>query len=604
LFKVIRPSWRKDVLTRFTFLVTVTLVIALLTPGTSCGIRDSGQQNPISTTVSSGQIPVITPQNIRPDGFDLPGDTTEIKATRQEGGILARDALSINVPPQAMLQDGIVSVKEFTEPPPLYSPPASGELLPVAVSISRVYDLGPAGIQFEKPVQVTVPYDKTLLSSDADTSKIALTYYNGRDWVVAGGLVNREKGTVTVAMKSFPGEVISVVVILGGVIISTVGYAGWKAYEQYKGDPISNKNAKEYVLPNDPVVADYTKRAGIFIYENGKPKWVPMEDPSNPGKVNPEFTRNAGTGDVRIGFDGAYRGASYPTFSNDGHWVKPDKFLSGNKAGDCTCVAMAYLSMLRRLGIKAYAVDGYKSNTGQGAARHTWIEFYLNGKTYYYDNDEGITPLEDVESNLKRPTGLAREGYMWDENGQERYSEEWWKSLDTNTPTGLPVKKYILNSASSQVRNVTADTKDFFSNTFKIIEGSAILGPGGGQFVVGVCWGGSPNRYTGSLSSVGFWSSPPAGLNPGDPITIKLEIDPGYDSKTSAAFQETISVIFNKKNYGGITWTNSQTQRQVTGTVTFNLPADFAEPTLDIEVASTAPTGDGSMVYHYILNSN
>ena len=56
--------------------------------------------------------------------------------------------------------------------------------------------------------------------------------------------------------------------------------------------------------------------------------------------------------------------------------------------------------MFRSLGIPAYGVQGYKDNTDIGQAsneRHAWVELVLGGAVYYYDNDEGLKPLKDVE---------------------------------------------------------------------------------------------------------------------------------------------------------------------------------------------------------------
>jgi hypothetical protein len=164
------------------------------------------------------------------------------------------------------------------------------------------------------------------------------------------------------------------------------------------------------------------------------------------------------------------------------------------------------------------------------------------------------------------------------------------------------VKKYILESGKPVVKSVTADTKDFFNNSFKIIVGSSMLGPGSGQFSAAIAWGGVPTRYSGFMSSIGFWSSPPSGLNPGDPVTIKLQLIPGYDTATNASFTESMTVLFNKKPMGEAVWTNSSKLTQIDKTVTFNFPADFKEPAFDIEISSVTPSGSGSEIYHYILN--
>ncbi len=180
--------------------------------------------------------------------------------------------------------------------------------------------------------------------------------------------------------------------------------------------------------------------------------------------------------------------------------------------------------------------------------------------------------------------------------------EEYAKILKEKFGIDLSVKKYILESGKPVVKSVTADTKEFFNNSFKIIVGSAVLGPGSGQFSAAIGWGGTPTRYSGMMSSTGFWSSPPSGISPGDQITIKLQLIPGYDTATTASFTESMTVIFNKQTKGEAVWTNSSNLRQVDKTITFNFPDAFAEPAFDIEISCVTPSGSGSEIYHYILN--
>ena len=212
----------------------------------------------------------------------------------------------------------------------------------------------------------------------------------------------------------------------------------------------------------------------------------------------------------------------------------------------------------------------------------------LNWNTTAFTNEKEIS-ANDVVSLIKA---------WYSTDGQNEYS----KMLKEKFGIDLSVKKYILESGKPVVKSVTADTKDFFSNSFKIIVGSAVLGPGSGQFSSSVAWGGSPTRYTGFMSSIGFWSSPPTGINPGDQVNIKLQLIPSYDTKTTTTFTEIMTVLFNKKAVGEVTWNNSSKETQIEKTVTFSIPVDFKEVAFDIEVMSTVPSGSGSEIYHFVLN--
>jgi len=202
----------------------------------------------------------------------------------------------------------------------------------------------------------------------------------------------------------------------------------------------------------------------------------------------------------------------------------------------------------------------------------------------------------DKEISANDMVSLIKAWYSTD--GEKEYA----KLLKDKFGIDLNVKKYILESGKPVVKSVTADTKDFFSNSFKIIPGSAVLGPGGGQFSSGIAWGGSPTRYTGFMGSIGFWSGPPDGISPGDQVNIKLQLIPSYDTKTTASFSESMAIIFNKQPVGEISWTNISKQTQVDKTIMFNIPDGFKETAFDIEIQCAVPSGSGSLIYHYILN--
>lgn len=424
-------------------ILACTVMIVFLFTNTSCTMWNERTDDQGST-----EIPVVSLQNVGPAGFDLPGKTVEIKVSSKDGASYAKDRVSIVVPSGALVKDGIIKITEFTNPPPLYKPSRGERPLPTVPSISKVYDLGPDGTSFSKPVKVTIPYEKSLVSP-ADKSKISLLYYNGRHWIPVGGLVDTDRGTVSAYMTAFPGSVI-LVTLLGVVIATAYGIAGYKSYQHYKGDPISNNNAKDYVTPSSTAVADYTKRAGTLVKIDGKPTWIPLEDPKKPGTINPEYIKYvvelAGSNTNAITFDGNDRsGGTKPSYTKDYNWVKPDSYFSTGMKGDCTCITAAYLSMLRRLGIEAYGVDGDKTNV-EGTERHCWVEFYIDGKAYFYDADEGIMPLEKVG-------GLRNREHMWNEKGQKSYESNWWHKLKTmEQPKAAPPKKATRKFAPGNTR--------------------------------------------------------------------------------------------------------------------------------------------------------
>jgi hypothetical protein len=425
-------------------------------------LSQSGKTNsnmPTRTTASvtyrDNVIPVVTPETAGDPDLNLEGTMVEIIVSAADGAIYGADGVTIEVPAGAVSEDAVLTLKTYTQSPPIASQVRESPL-DEGISISPVYDLGPNGVQFDKPVTVTIPYDKSRLNDDVNPGRISMIYFNGTDWIMIGGQVDTDTGTVTASFTGFPGIGVAAVltmninpVVAGAAIAITVGAAVYHWYSNIP-DPLAQGKASNYVVPNSPAVADYTSRAGLVIpgtTKGNQSTFVSMEDPNNPGHVNPVFI-TAQMANKRIGFrdsgsNTAPRSLEYPAHAeqdnngNDLNWTPPDKFLTNGLRGECTCIANAYLSMFRRLGIPAYGVEGYKNNAsiGQGTGRHAWIELVLDGQPYYYDDDEGLRPLQDIESILIRQGDIKGDGNMWNEAGQKLYVANWWQGLSTNTFT-------------------------------------------------------------------------------------------------------------------------------------------------------------------------
>jgi len=442
---------RRDFCYKPLLLVLTLMLIMPMLPACSGVNVNEPSETEINNNDNLEQIPVITPQIIGNPNLNLIGTTTDIQVISQDGATFENDGISIVVPPLAVSEDTTLTLKEFTQHPPTSPLQSDSTSLPEAISISNVYDLGPDGVTFDQPVTITLDYDKSLLNDDVDESKIFMAYYNGNNWIAAGGLVDTYNGTVTASLTSFHGIAIGLFVATA-LAVTSVSYAVYHWYDN-RPDPLAQGEAKNYVVPNSPIVAQYTSEAGLLIPQTtkgGSPTFIPLEDPNNPGQFNPKFlTSNLKS--IRIGFNTDpfnLKGLDYPknliedANGNDTNWTPPDQYFQNGMVGECTCIGNAYLSMFRRLGIEAYGVEGYKnnSNVGQGLGRHAWVELLLDGKPYYYDDDEGLKPLQDVESKLVRQGDIRGDGMMWNEQGQKPYQQNWWKSVATpqNTPSSSP----------------------------------------------------------------------------------------------------------------------------------------------------------------------
>ncbi|MCX5996437.1 MAG: PKD domain-containing protein [Chloroflexi bacterium] len=431
-----------------------------------------------AAVVPTAQIPVVKLTSAGPAEINVPADNTwTAKATKEKGATIQAEGMSVKVPSGAAKSDTEIVVKEYIHLPPEYYVAKTSEPPPMALAVGKVYDVGPAGIQFDKPVQITIPYDKTLVPNDVEAKDITMIYWDGKNWIVAGGVVDAQKGTVSISATDFPGSPVGAALIFGATALLTA----YVAYHQnFSPDPRVRGATGELVTPDNDTVKANAAKAGIpkgaeqpvcsncgfkltsrnkqQTWERGQsetkytcpkcgsvtyhipPKeWVPLEDPQHPGQLNPEIIND--TGYKQIGFkekEDQPSQAKYPNYQelvagSDTNWDKPDAFVNKGMRGDCTGVANAVLSMLRGMGVEAYGVDG-EINGEKGWAEHAWVEFVYQGKPYYYDNNEGIKPLQDVSPRLYHPTFLRKNpfaslnrGYMWNEKGQKAYEEGWWK---------------------------------------------------------------------------------------------------------------------------------------------------------------------------------
>src|SRR4030042_707514 len=424
-----KNKWQKIICIGLALVVLSLTVLA-------CPGPDNGDN---SQRPDPNKISLVTPERQAPTTFDLSGDIAVASATPEAGAVVTTNGMTLEVPPKAVAAETPVQVVTLANAPPTpgYDPDMDNSLA-AAISLSPVYDLGPDGISFKKPVTVTLPYDASLLTSPENESYVQIAYYNGVSWVAVGGKVDTNNKTVTAQFTAFPGIAVSTVVLIG-TWATFLTIASYKAYEHYVADPIAWGEAAKYITPkksdDGSKVAEYVKRAIVGRKKNADGKGftnIPLQDPKNPGQINPEAKEMLlnDLENVRIGFDETDKGQKSPVYpdykSSTGgsfnDWVMPEEYFAKDMQFDCKNISNAYLTIMRSVGIEAKCVDGYTT------ARHVWVEMKIEGRPYVLDIDGGIQPLDVAykKDGLKRPQGIKGEGYMYNENGQDPYKENWW----------------------------------------------------------------------------------------------------------------------------------------------------------------------------------
>lgn len=378
---------------------------------------------------------VMQMQMVAPNTWDVSHERITGIASPAEGIVIETADMQLTVPPGAVLEDTEIVIKRLNEPPPFLEYKAEYAEAPWAMAFGPVHDFGPEGLEFQEPVQIVLSYDETMLPVGTTEENIVPVYFNGVDWISMPAIVDTELNTVSMRTSSFPGQFIEFTVVFGvklaiatgtAVLVWAYGGGGEAVVSQVAKDPVYNGNAADYIVPNDPVVAQYAQKVAVEVGKNKYGSFGDEAELANIMKNNPV----AGERLIRFDFGKPIPyGPVYQVSENWGNdWLKPAEYANGGMKGDCKNIANFYCSVLRNLKMNAKCVDGYMLK-GQ---RHAWVEVEIDGKAYYIGDSGELTPLEDAVKELKLtrpPAGVNGQGFMWDENGQVPYEDEWWKKL-------------------------------------------------------------------------------------------------------------------------------------------------------------------------------
>ncbi len=140
---------------------------------------DGVPDNPITNDTGGGTItPVVTV-----------GNASAVITADTGGTVAISGSITVEVPPGAINGTLNITVHEETA-----SSPAGFTLL------GHVYEIGPTGTQFSKPVNITLHYDPADIPSGMSETDIHIYWYNEQtnSWVDMGGTVNTANHTVTI----------------------------------------------------------------------------------------------------------------------------------------------------------------------------------------------------------------------------------------------------------------------------------------------------------------------------------------------------------------------------------------------------------------------
>ena len=229
---------------------------------------------------------------------------------------------------------------------------------------------------------------------------------------------------MTISQDAFEGTLFIAVGAAVGVAVhfGVKWYFGPEAVKE--DDPITNKNAASWIVPKDPSVAAAAKTAafgGVAISDKTKlAEYIEGQKDQQTPKIS------------ITGADGKVRQTSYSQGTGT-NWQKPGDYLAKGMRGDCTDITNFGVSVFRAQGYPAKAVFGY---LGTKDSPHVWGEVIIDGNPYMIDEEGGLQSLAAgiTALTLIRPDPNDPRNFMWDENGQVAYKENWWVTSTATKP--------------------------------------------------------------------------------------------------------------------------------------------------------------------------
>jgi len=396
-----------------------------------------GDDGSASTDTTSAEVDTLEWPMLAPTVIDVPHEEVASAIVSSEGAAIEYGPVRLDIPAGALGIDTTISISHLSEA--FHDEPGAdgGSETLAVLPVSSVYDFGPAGVRFDKPVTITLPYNPGMGPDGIDPEKIGIAYFNGKNWAIAGGTVDPETRTVSVQVNAFEG--VSVRAILGAI-----GPAAWafgatieyiRGPDSTSSDPVIEGKAKDWIaLPNDSVVQTQASKAVLSIPGTSEAK--ALDDPDLATWLaagvkqghKPVLSYKEPNGTIVEGRYNEHEGSN---------WQKPSHYFSsgtkelGPLSGDCTDTTNAAVSIFTAKGFPAKGVYGY-GNGGKGPATHVWGEVLIGGQVYRIDETGYlITPDTDAFNygEYKPITDPTDPHYqcIWDANGQAPYNADWWK---------------------------------------------------------------------------------------------------------------------------------------------------------------------------------
>jgi len=133
-----------------------------------------------------------------PTIIDVPTSEVAKGVVSVDGAVIEYGPVRLTAPAGAVKADTSVVITRLEEPFNQEATTVDEPELITATPISSAYDFGPAGLRFDVPVTITLPYDPGMGPEGPDPERIAIAYWDGQQWRLAGGTADPDSRTVSV----------------------------------------------------------------------------------------------------------------------------------------------------------------------------------------------------------------------------------------------------------------------------------------------------------------------------------------------------------------------------------------------------------------------
>jgi len=323
-----------------------------------------------------------------------------------KGGTVEDAALGVQVSigPGNLSESTRITISPIESSPPLMEVP-----LPKGVTLVQgsVFDLGPTGLVFQKPIQVTVKPSPEFRQYLKRGEEFEVGYWNGKTWQPVLDWRSDDQGTIYFETDHFTLFVTTMILIMGGGVIGIT-----KKLDEWK-------NPWQYITPDSPKVI---RHARLFVRNLPDPDGL-----SSTGRTPLKLKSFAPRG-------GRWFLGKPRIFVADGETMISR--IDANCYGTTNYVASVLLAKKNPHFTNFICVSGSACCDDQkNRVAHAWMEIRIKGKLYIVDTTRPDN-ICLIPNDIAYRKQALRPGLQWNQFGGSLKAYVGWDGVPGADPMG------------------------------------------------------------------------------------------------------------------------------------------------------------------------